>query len=102
MCNLMQAQQSKRTWQRPATLATDSPKLFHVLVKPVRNHPSDSGAILFEHHHVSVAVLTRFLQPEMRVSHAGLRQKLRRAVIVSRAEGRLAGHDRRWHVLHLG
>jgi hypothetical protein len=44
-------------------------------------------------HHVSVAVQTGFLQPKMRVPPARLGQELRSAMIVGRAEGRLAGHE---------
>jgi len=33
------------------------PNLLHILVEPVRNYLSDSRAILFQHHHMSIAVL---------------------------------------------
>jgi hypothetical protein len=35
---------------------TPLPSLFHILVEPVCNYLSNSCAILFEHHHVSIAV----------------------------------------------
>jgi hypothetical protein len=41
---------------------TNSPFLFRILVKPVRNHLSDSFAILFKHHGVYITVQTGFLQ----------------------------------------
>jgi hypothetical protein len=31
-------------------------QLFHILLEPVRDHVSDTRAILFKHHHVSIAV----------------------------------------------
>ena len=61
--------------------------------EPSGDHTGDLQIVIFQHHHVPVAVNAVLTQPQCGNLDAGLRQILGRAVVVSRMIGSLGGDD---------
>jgi hypothetical protein len=58
----------------PVVLAIKMMKtgLFHILLEPFFNYRDDLVAVLFQHHHMAVAMNIFFLKPDMGVLDACL------------------------------